>query len=652
MPSTSDSARATNPARTGAPPQSPPTSYRDSTLALFTLLLALRIGNALTLRSFFQPDEFFQSLEPAWQLAFGSDANAWITWEWITRLRSSLHPALFAAVYRLAALLARICGLTPSARAELLIAAPKLVQAVFAALLDYYTWNLAEKIHGRRSRTALAALALSVCSPWQWFCSTRTLSNCLETTITSIAIYYWPWHWLGTATVRDTGAKDKSQIALQQDLGSISELRRSLLLAAFACVLRPTNALVWLSVSVPTLWHASKRLRYVLVREILFCGFPTVDASLRLQACIFCKLLCLGRPPDNCSTDDARSAVLACSIASDRLYYGAWTLPPLRFLYFNIAQSLAVFYGRNRADYYFTEGLPLLLTTALPFAVVGIWQSVQGSGPHHSPVAGSTESSIQHSTLKCLAWSSLIMTAVLSMISHKEVRFLYPILPFLHVLSAKPLNAFLPVNASMLRKAILIFLVATNALLAGYASQVHQRGVIDVLDYVRHKHEARSSLSSQHGAAPNTTVGFLMPCHSTPWRSHLIHPQISAWALTCEPPLDIPLSERSGYLDEADEFYIKPGPTSWLRRNMEDTQTIKASGSRSGQHWMRQDPKFKKKYRREWPQNLVFFEQLEPTMRQYLDGTRYRECWRGFNSHFHDDHRRVGDVIVWCLDGQ
>lgn len=55
-------------------------SYRDSGLGIFALLLAFRIVNALTLRTFFQPDEFFQSLEPAWQLAFGHASNAWITW--------------------------------------------------------------------------------------------------------------------------------------------------------------------------------------------------------------------------------------------------------------------------------------------------------------------------------------------------------------------------------------------------------------------------------------------------------------------------------------------------------------------------------------------------------------------------------------------
>lgn len=43
-------------------------------------LIAFRICNALLIKTFFQPDEYFQSLEPAWQLAFGADSGAWITW--------------------------------------------------------------------------------------------------------------------------------------------------------------------------------------------------------------------------------------------------------------------------------------------------------------------------------------------------------------------------------------------------------------------------------------------------------------------------------------------------------------------------------------------------------------------------------------------
>jgi phosphatidylinositol glycan class B len=365
-------------------------------------------------------------------------------------------------------------------------------------------------------------------------------------------------------------------------------------------------------------------------------------------------------------TDSARSGVLAISGVSDRIYYGVWTLPPLRFLYFNIAQSLAIFYGNNRTDYYFTEGLPLLLTTALPFAIGGLVNASRGKNLRHSPINGSASirspppefihDATQKRVLLRLAWASIITTLTLSLISHKEVRFLYPLLPFLHVVAAGPLSVFLPANGPLTHKAMLASFLMINIIIARYVSTTHQRGVIDVLSHLRHNHELRNNFSNFSHVAPdtisNTTVGFLMPCHSTPWRSHLVYPEISAWALTCEPPLNVPLSERSTYLDEADEFYVKPGPVSWLRTNMESLDTIRSGGSRSGRHWMRQDPKFKATYRRSWPQNLVFFGQLEGTLREVLGETRYRECWRGFNSHLHDDWRRKGDVIVWCLDGE
>ena len=47
---------------------------------IFLFLLAFRILNALSIKTFFQPDEFFQSLEPAWEIAFGPESGAWITW--------------------------------------------------------------------------------------------------------------------------------------------------------------------------------------------------------------------------------------------------------------------------------------------------------------------------------------------------------------------------------------------------------------------------------------------------------------------------------------------------------------------------------------------------------------------------------------------
>ena len=47
---------------------------------VWILLIVFRCINALCVRTFFQPDEYFQSLEPAWQMAFGPQSGSWITW--------------------------------------------------------------------------------------------------------------------------------------------------------------------------------------------------------------------------------------------------------------------------------------------------------------------------------------------------------------------------------------------------------------------------------------------------------------------------------------------------------------------------------------------------------------------------------------------
>lgn len=51
-----------------------------STLRVLLALIALRLANAFLIQTFFQPDEYYQSLEPAWQIAFGDDSGALVTW--------------------------------------------------------------------------------------------------------------------------------------------------------------------------------------------------------------------------------------------------------------------------------------------------------------------------------------------------------------------------------------------------------------------------------------------------------------------------------------------------------------------------------------------------------------------------------------------
>jgi hypothetical protein len=61
-------------------PDIQPAVYEQLAANVMGAVIAIRLINALFVATFFQPDEYFQSLEPAWEIAFGSDSGAWITW--------------------------------------------------------------------------------------------------------------------------------------------------------------------------------------------------------------------------------------------------------------------------------------------------------------------------------------------------------------------------------------------------------------------------------------------------------------------------------------------------------------------------------------------------------------------------------------------
>lgn len=578
--------------------------------------------------------------------------------EWKNGLRSAIHPAIFATIYYLTDHLAGLLRLTPATCADLFVAAPKILQAIFAALGDYYTWRLTRRVFGHQSHQAVAALALTVLSPWQWFCSTRTLSNCLETTLTIAALYNWPWHW--SLTDRVHARSDENGLRVREDgeragVDEGTRLRRSLLLAALATILRPTNLFIWITLATMTCLKMSARswsTRLPGTKQPILIPISSpsfLRATTRERTRLVVDAITCG------------SSVLLLSVLVDRFHYQSWTFPPLNFLYFNLVQSLSVFYGRNDWHYYLSQGFPLLLTTALPFALVGIYQAFFCTKSSAPP--------LRRTILSQLATMACVMPAVLSLISHKEVRFIYPLLPMLHILAAEPLTRFFapsipsPLRSrrnpphTFLKRLSLTLLILLSTTISLYTTTIHNRGVLDVLTYLRRQHETHYLPRHPDDLPTALTAAFLMPCHSTPWRSHLVHPNISAWALTCEPPLHLSAEARETYLDEADEFYADP--MLWLRQNMSKQPPSKARprglGSIPQGHSRFEVPERESVQReghaerRPWADYLIFFAQAEKTMDVALRGSGYAECWRGFNTRWHDDWRRKGDVVVWCL---
>jgi phosphatidylinositol glycan class B len=78
-----------------------------------------------------------------------------------------------------------------------------------ALVVMHLGWRLVRPFQTYGLLLTVDQLMMSVLSPWNWFCSTRTFSNSLETALTIVAMYFWPWK-ISSDTVLGAGS-DPSQ---------------------------------------------------------------------------------------------------------------------------------------------------------------------------------------------------------------------------------------------------------------------------------------------------------------------------------------------------------------------------------------------------------------------------------------------------------
>jgi len=235
----------------------------------------------------------------------------------------------------------------------------------------------------------------------------------------------------------------------------------------------------------------------------------------------------------------------------DTLYYGKPTLTAFNFLQTNIS-SVSLFYGANPWHYYLTQAIPILLSTALPFVLHGFWMTLTSkSARNNTPL---------RTMLATIIWS----ITVYSLGGHKEWRFLHPILPLMHVFAAKSLVDLSsraperqktgPSQKPVLGKTggnkktdrqVLLDRLGLPDIPASYLGVLlltlpvslyvvlfYCDAPISVLSYIR------AIPPSEMG---DSTVAFLMPCHSTPGFAYLHREKLAyggSWALGCEPPLE------------------------------------------------------------------------------------------------------------------
>ncbi|GAA6062630.1 hypothetical protein JCM10212_000292 [Sporobolomyces blumeae] len=662
--------------------------------------VVFRLANAVACRSFFQPDEYWQSLEVAhrWVFGFGYE-----TWEWRTKaanvavgagaaenwqewvgvlrdggrggIRSPLSVLPTALVYGLA----KQFGLDD--RGEWLVLEPRLLQACVAASTDIAVSRLAGHILGPEYTNA--ALVVSLTSFFNFFTSTRTLSNSTETALTAWALCWWPWQ------SREGGdsevIKENRRRAPQSREGG-SSLMPALCLAALATIIRPSNAIIWIILGARRFVQSSPGERILLARTAVFVSILAI----------------------------------ALCIALDTAFYHTPTFTPLRFLSVNVFHSISLFYGQSPWHFYLLQALPILLASQLPYCVDGVGRFFRSSSTTTDP--GASLLIRNRRAVKELA--SVVGGTVIaySLLSHKEWRFLHPVLPILHLFvtvslvstraTLPPTNVPTPTEPVALprrlghglahpfdRLAIRtrirprdLFVLSLSLGPALYLSIGYGRGQNNVAIWLRDRMRADATPRATKEDADKDedesrkikSVGFVMPCHSTPWQAYFHSRKLEdveevegtgrgggrAWFIECEPPT---LGQPKGdYLDQTDWLYASPStyfldrfprvvdpafpPSPRPRRT--DPYSLPPSTSSDSLRAELRAARFDRGWTHEWPSHLVLFGSIlnEPCraregcrdVGELLDQLGYRVeevFWNGIGG-WHEDPRRKGHVVV------
>lgn len=227
----------------------------SSKFTVLHALIALRIVNVFLVRTYFVPDELFQSVEVAYWAVYGT---GYLSWEWMASLRSVLHPFIISILY----FLGHICAIDSNL---FIIQTPRLLHALLFAFSDYCYYKFAKRII---SPTGAKYALLSYLSCWfVWYCAPRTLSNTLETVLTLFALQWYPL----------------SKTDLKQSCWPYMSL------GFLTVLIRPTAVLIWIPFGMWHLWRSDSSIE-LLFRTCLSSCLPVLFLVTILDSVAYGKL--------------------------------------------------------------------------------------------------------------------------------------------------------------------------------------------------------------------------------------------------------------------------------------------------------------------------------------------------------------------------
>ncbi|WVQ64650.1 uncharacterized protein L199_002817 [Kwoniella botswanensis] len=605
------------------------------------LILAFIIRVLLTLsfpQTYFQPDEFYQALEPAHNYVFG---YGYLTWEWrdlptpltgswwdmyvvAGRMRGWIWPGVFVGVYRVL----QITGLD---KTEWIVIAPRLIGILVAALTDYHTYKLASKLLGPGASSS--ALFLSLTSLFNAHLLPRSLSTSPETLLTTMALCYFPLPSLipskpSSDNLKPAASeKDKKQIrpiqnqakldyiAMDRDVPSLypvictNNLPLSIVLATTALCIRPTTISLWMFLGID-----------LVIRTLRSSG---IMASLRVIAIAAISF----------------TATFAASTYIDYHFTGRLYFPALTFIHHNIIRNISSFYGSTNHLYHLTQSIPIMLFPIWIWWIQGFLASLLPS----SILPARLKHLDTPEPLRLMARVITFSIGILSLSPHSEWRFLHPLLPTLLIFAIPSLSAsYRPTVFGIYRLSdsirqytrltripfYLILLAPIVPFL--YLNLFHGKAQVEVMNVLR-----RGELGE---------VGSLValtPCHSIPWQSHLHLKDMEGWFLTCEPPIGV-----NSETHRTQQSFFYQSPVSYLQEvfpyppaQLHEIANLTASPAK--------------------PTHLVLFDEALSRIETTKGGTSsvsdelvnlgYERVWYGWNglNLLQDEEERKGGLTVW-----
>ncbi|WVQ85533.1 hypothetical protein IAT38_007699 [Cryptococcus sp. DSM 104549] len=640
-------------------------------MAPYSLLFPLVVRTLLTLpfpHTYFQPDEFYQALEPAHNHVFG---YGYLTWEWRDlpvrgvvgegleawwaaavdggRMRGWAWPGVFVGVYEV---LKRF-GLDHTA---LLLLAPRIIGVAVAAFTDFYTYRLSSKVLGTGS--APAAIFLSLTSLFNAHLLPRSLSTSPETLLTLMALYYFPLPRPTVPTLNDKALQagvemqqiiEKGEMAGLEDseetFGGVNELNYvvmdrmspflgkqhvhkdklwlSICLATLALCIRPTTLSLWAFLGTALVWRTFKTGG--VGSAFLVIGTAVLSAA----------------------------ATFVASTSIDYAFTGRLYFPILNFIHQNLVLNISSFYGSTNILYHLTQSLPIML-----FPIWFWWGPGFLSALLPSSVLPKTLARLDSPPgLRLLARAITFSIATLSLSPHSEWRFLHPFLPPLLLFAIPSFSEgytptvlgifhFTRAARQFTRISKLPFYAIMFAPVVPfvYLNVWHGGAQVEVMNVLR-----RGELGEVSGLV------VLAPCHSVPWMSHL-HKDVEGWFLTCEPPLEVTpeshTTQQEWFYDQPIGYlsHVFPYPPDQLH-NIPKTRAFPALPSHIilfGELLSRAGTVVELE---EQEDGEVKVTDRKSSVRGELERKGYEEVWSGWNGFdwAQDEDERKGGVRVWKL---